>query len=1054
MRITAFITWCFDRPKLVFFISLMVLLGGWSAWRNLPVEAYPDLGPVTVQITTQMPGLAAEEMEQQVTVPVERALSSVPNVVESRSSSTFGLSLITLIFRDNTNVFSARQQVLAQLQTLDLANGAEPELGSISGPSGEIYRYTVESDEENLMAISEAQRWIVIPALQRVPGIVEVANFGGFTREYQLVLDPNALVRYGVSLQEVMNALKTSNANAGGGRIARGEQSYIIRGVGLIRSLDEMGQVVVTQHDGVPVLLRDLGNVEFGHQVREGVVGKDRNPDTVEGVVTMLRDANPSQVLDTLHATVDQLQKRLAPMHMRIVPYLDRDNLVHATIDKVGETIFEGVLLVLVILTFFLGSPRCAVITALTIPFALSIAFLLMQAFGMPANLFSLGAIDFGVIVDGAIVVSEELLRLREEEPGMTLSRDHALNLVRRAGQAIFVSTTIIIIAYSPLFAFQSIEGKLLHPMAFTVSFALIGALLCALALTPTLTYLALRKPGHVWRNKFLDWVQTAYRHTLDHFLTHPLPIYLGAGAALVAVLILGAHTGREFMPDIDEGALWLQVQMPTAISLENGQDIANELRRAVREFPETSYAVTQLGRSDEGTDPWTPSHIEMPVGLTAYDTWPAGETREQLVARIHDRVAQIPGISFSISQPIQDSIDDMMAGAHSPLVLRVYGNDFQELRRIGQKIVDVLWKVPGTTQADIYQEPRIPQIEITADRMKAARYGVSVNDIADVVTYAIGDAPLTTIMDGARVYDATLHVSRTVMTDLQKIGQIPLMTSAKTAIPLSEVADIRLHMGESNIAHQKSERQITIQVSSGDRPMSEYLDDARARLAHEVTFDPEAYHLEWAGTFQQEQRAQARLIKALGVVFLVMLGLLYMEFHELKLAFLILGTVPLATLGGLIALHLRHDTLNIATAVGFVALFGVAIQNGIIMLSSIGHHRRNGHAIHEATLRGATERLRPVLTTATVATAGMLPAALATGIGTNVQRGLATVVVGGLGIATLLTLFILPVFYCRIEEFAARHARKRPADAPETAPVSAPTEEANALPGKEGDDS
>ncbi|TPW33674.1 efflux RND transporter permease subunit [Oecophyllibacter saccharovorans] len=1027
MRIAAFITWCFERPKAIFFLSVLLLMGGWAAWRNLPVEAYPDLGPVTVIITTQMPGLAAEEMEQQVTIPLERALASVPNVTESRSSSTFGLSLITLIFRDGTNVFLARQQVLAQLATVPLSNGAEPELGPISGPSGEIYRYTLESDQENLMALSDAQRWIVIPALQRVPGIVDVANFGGFTKEYQLVLAPNSLVRYGVSLQDVINALKNSNTDAGGGRVSRGEQSYIIRGIGLLHSLDDMGKVVVTQHNGVPVLIRDLGRVEFGHQIRQGLVGKDRNPDTVEGVVTMLRDANPSQVLNDLHATVEKLQHRLAPMHMRIVPYLDRDNLVHATIEKVGETITEGVLLVLVILTFFLGSPRCAVITALTIPFALAVAFLLMQAFSMPANLFSLGAIDFGVIVDGAIVVAESLLRLREDEPGQLLNKSLALEVTCRAGRAIFTSTMIIIVAYSPLFAFQNIEGKLMHPMAFTVSFALLGALLCALALTPTLTYLALRKPGKIWHNKFLDWVQKAYRHTLDHFLNRPLPIYLGAAGALVAVVFLGARTGREFMPDLDEGALWLQVQMPTAIALNDAAELANKLRTVVRSFPETSYAVTQLGRSDDGTDPWTPSHVEMPVGLIPYSQWPRGETKEMMVERLHTALAEkVPGITFDITQPIQDSIDDMMAGAHSPLVLRVYGDDFQELRRLGQKIVDVLWKVPGTTQADIYQEPRIPQIQITADRLRAARYGVSVNDIADVVTYAIGDGPITSVMDGPRIYNATLHVGQPTLDNLQALGQLPIMTSAKTAIPLSEVADIRLHMGESNIAHQLGERQITIQVSSGNRPMSQYLDDARARIAKEVKYDPEAYHLEWAGTFQQEQRAQDRLIKALGVVFLVMIGLLYMEFHQIRMALLILGTVPLATLGGLIALHLRHDTLNIATAVGFIALFGVAIQNGIIMLSSIGRHRLSGRAIHEATLNGAVERLRPVLTTATVATAGMLPAALATGIGTNVQRGLATVVVGGLGIATLLTLFILPVLYCRMEESVARRILRK----------------------------
>ncbi|UMM63997.1 efflux RND transporter permease subunit [Aristophania vespae] len=1014
MHIEAFISWCFARRNLVSFLSVLIALLGIIAWKQLPIEAYPDLGPISVQVTTQMPGLAAEEMEQQVTTPVERALASVPNVVESRSTSTFGLSLVTLVFKDGTDIYLARQQVLAELSSLDLTNGGEPALGPVSGPSGEIYRYTLESDDQDLMALSDAQKWIVIPALKQVPGIVNIDNFGGFTREYQLIIDPNALIRYNISLEDVIAAVKNSNSNAGGGRISRGEQSYIIRGVGLIHSLEDMNEIVVTHHNNVPILLKQLGHIEFGHQVREGLLGKDGNPDTLEGVVTALRGSNPSQVLNNLHQTVDKLQKRLAPLHMRIVPYLDRDNLVHATTEKVGETMTEGITLVLVILTFFLGSPRCAAVTAVTIPFALAVAFILMRACGMAANLFSLGAIDFGVIVDGAIVITEVILRLREEEPGKPLDPEHVLKITRRAGRAIFASTLIIILAYSPLFAFDGMEGKLFRPMAFTVSFALLGALLCALSLTPILTYLGLHKPRHIWRNKPLEWLIERYKNGLNYFLNRPLIPFVSAGGALILVIILGMTTGREFLPDLDEGALWIQVQMPTGISLEKGQEISNELRSAVREFSETSYAITQLGRSDDGTDPWTPSHIEMPVGLKPYKLWPKGENKAAFVEKLRKRLNEIPGITFSISQPIQDNVSDAVGGAHSPLVLRVYGNDFNELRRIGQQIVDNLWQIPGTVQASLYQEPRIPQIEVLADRKKAARYGITVSDISDIVSNAIGDAPITTIVKDGREYNATLHVVRKHLDNLQVMGQIPLITPDGAAIPLSEVANIHLHMGESNIAHEQGERELTIQVDNGDKPMSQYLAEAQQRIDQNVHFDPQNYRLEWAGTFKQAQHAQVRLAIALAIMFSVMLGLLYIEFQKIRQALLILGVVPLATLGGLIALHLRHETLNIATAVGFIALFGVAIQNGIIMISSINRYRQDGYDTKAATLAGASERFRPVLMTATVASVGMLPAAIATGIGTDVQRGLATVVVGGLGIATLLTLFILPVsFYC-----------------------------------------
>jgi len=1021
------IAWCFSHRKVVFIAAVLLALMGGAAWRVLPVEAYPDLGAVSVLVTTQMPGLAAEEMEQQVTTPVERQLASVPGVVDSRSTSTFGLSLVTLIFRDGTNVYLARQQVLSQLSSLSLTNGAQPALGPISGPAGEIYRYTLESDDRNLMELSDVQKWIVTPAIQHIPGVVNVDNFGGFTREYQLELEPTALLRYGIGLEDVLSAIRNSNVNSGGGRVSRGEQSYVIRGIGMIHSLEDMGNIVVSHHGGVPVFVKDLGRVQFGHQVREGILGKDHNPDTVEGVVTMLSGENPSVVLQGLHETIASLQKQLAAQHVRIVPYMDRDNLVQATTHKVGETMFEGIFLVVIILTLFLGSPRSAIVTAVTIPLALSAVFVLMHLFNMSANLFSLGAIDFGVIVDGAIVITETILRIREDHPHDPLSPANVLTVAKRAGRAIFSSTLIIIVAYSPLFAFEGSEGKLFRPMAYTVSFALLGALVCALTLIPSLTFLALRKPRHIWHNKPLEWLHGHYTRALGHFIDRPLIAYFGGAAALVAVIFLGASIGREFLPDLDEGALWLQVQMPTGISLDKGERIADELRSAVREFPETSYAITQLGRSDDGTDPWTPSHIEMPVGLKPYDQWPGGENKAQFVQRLRARLSRIPGIDFSISQPIQDNMSDLVGGAHSPLVLRVYGNNFSELRRIGQQIVDILHRVPGTASASIFQEPRIPQIDITADRLAAARYGISVSDISDLVTNAIGDAPITTVYEDDRFYNATLHIRKQDIQDMQTLAQIPLLNADGLQVPLSQVAHVGLHMGESNISHELSKRQITIRVDNGDRPLSQYLADAQARIESSVHYDHQKYRLEWAGTFQQEERAQKRLIFALGVMFAVMLLLLFAEFRTIRQAFLILSVVPLATLGGLVALHLRGETLNIATSVGFIALFGVAVQNGIIMIASINRHRAEGLPVRDATIMGAAERFRPVLMTATVASAGMLPAAMATGIGTDVQRGLATVVVGGLGIATLLTLFALPVYFCELEMWVEKREKRRP---------------------------
>ncbi|OUI98545.1 efflux RND transporter permease subunit [Acetobacter orientalis] len=1017
---------CLRERRIVFVaMAILALWGGW-AWKDLPVEAYPDLGAVSVQVSTQSSGLAAEEVEQQITVPLERQLAATPGLVISRSSSTFGLSLINLIFQDGVNVYAARQRVTEQLAQVTLPPGVTPSMGPVTSPSGEILRYTLESDRKNLMQLSEIQQWVVIPALTKVQGVASVSNFGGFTREYQLVLDPDALDRFHIGVNDILDAIRNSSVNAGGGRVARGEQSYIVRGVGMIHTLDEMGDIPVAQHDGVPVFLRELGRMQLGHQVRQGILGKDTNPDTLEGIVSMVSGENASHVLTLLHARVDQLQKQLEPQGVHIVPYLDRDNLVHATTEKVTHTVLEGVGLVFVILILFLGSPRSAIVAAITIPLALASVFVIMSLLNMPANLFSLGAIDFGVIVDGAIVVTEAILCMREARPDHTMTLEDVEGLTTHVGRAIVFSTLVIIVAYSPLFAFVGAEGRLFRPMAYTVSFALLGALLSAIVLTPSLAFLAMRKPHKIFHNKPLEKLHNWYHQGLARIMKKPLLAYIGAISAFVLVLVLGAHTGREFLPDMDEGALWLQVQLPSGMSLEKASAVADEVRKAIRSFPETSYAVTQLGRNDSGTDPWTPSHIEAPVGLKPYDAWPKGETKAQFIARLREKLDQIPGITFGISQPIADGMNDQAGGAHSALVLRVYGNDARALRRIGTQIVDVLKQVPGTTEASIFQEPEIPQLNIVANRRAAARYGISVADIMAVVGNAIGDAPISQIYIADRTYNMTIRVPSKQVSNLRALGHLPLTAANGAQIPLEMVASIGLKTGEGTISHEMTERQITLRVDNGKRPLSEYMADAQARIANSVHFDPSLYRLQWAGEFEQQQRAQARLSVALAIMLAIMLVLLFGEFRKLRQAVLVLAVVPLALLGGLVALQVRGETLNVATAVGFIALFGVAVQNGIIMVSNINRHRAQGVPLAQAVLEGAGERFRPVLMTATVASMGMLPAALATGIGTDVQRGLATVVVGGLGIATILTLFILPTFYYELEAWCERRAAAR----------------------------
>ena len=1021
--INQLIALCFKRRHLVWLVTLLLGIYGYFCWVNMTVEAYPEIGDVTTLVTTQVPGLAAEEVEQQITVPLERALRNTPGLVTIRSSSTFALSLITLVFKDGTDDYFANQRVLERISGVSLPAGAQPGLGPVTGPGGEILRYTLESDSKNLMQLSEIQNWIVVPGFKEVAGVVDVSNFGGFTREYQLELSPEKLSQYNLTLNDVVSAINSNNANAGGGRIVRGEQGYVIRAIGQIHALEDLGSIVVTQKSGAPVLVRDLGQLKIGHQEREGILGKNTNPDTLQGIVLMLKYQNPSRVLEGVHAKIAELQKKLDPMDVKIVPYIDRDDLVKLTVDKVTHTVLEGIGLVLIVLILFLGSPRSAVVAAVAIPVALIFIFVLMTWTKMPANLLSLGAIDFGIIVDGAIVVMETILRRREENPDVQMTETDVLEMTSHVAQPMFFATLIIITAYCPLFAFERAEGKLFTPMAWTVGFALLGALLCSLTLIPSLAYVALRKPRKIFHNKPLIWLTAAYEKSLGRLLRAPWIAYAVSAGVLCAVVTLGATAGREFLPELDEGNLWLQVDLPSGISMDKANDMAAELRQTMLTFPEIKYVLTQLGRNDSGTDPWTPSHIEAPVGLNPYETWPDRESKAELVKRINEKLNKLPGFSVGISQPIIDGVNDAIGGAHSPLVLRVYGQDLAEDRRIGDQVVDILHSIRGTASASIFQAPPIPQLVVKVDREAAARLGVNVVDVTSLIQTGVGGAPVISVYEEDRVYNVGVRFAKEDKGSPEALGRLTVRSSSGAAIPLSQVADVRMQSGESTISHELNKRQITVRVDNRGRDLMSYLAEAQERIDKEVTYDKTKVTLQWAGQFENQQRAQARLIVIFGVVLLVMALLLFLQFGNVRQTLLILGVVPLAALGGLIAVHLTGETLNVATAVGFIALFGVSIQNAIIMVSNIRRVRGEGYPLDETVLMAAAERLRPILMTATVASIGMLPAALATGVGTDVQRGLATVVVGGLIVSTLLTLFILPTLYFSIERFFANHS-------------------------------
>jgi cobalt-zinc-cadmium resistance protein CzcA len=1019
--IDQFVALCFRKRLVVRLIAIMAAIVGVYAWSQLAIDAYPLLSPVGVQVTAQVPGLAAEEIEQQITIPLERGLNGTPGLTSMRSISTFALSQINLLFRDGAEDYWERQRVRDRIGDITLPAGVQTSLDPVTAPELEIYRYTLESDTKNLMELSEIQRWIVQPALRQVQGVADDDNFGGFTRQFRLDLDPTELLRYGVGINDVINAINNNTANAGGGRVPRGDQSFIVRGVGLVRTLDDLGNVVVTQTNSVPVLIRDLGTLSYAHQEPEGILGLNANPATIEGIVTALKYANVSEVIVGIHAKVEELRKQLEPQDVHIVPVLDRSDLVAATVSKIGSTLLEGIGLVIVVLMLFLGSPRSALVVAVTIPLAVVSIFVLMNATHMSASMLSLGALDFGVIVDGAIVVTENILRRRESKPTEELTEEDVRSATSQVARPIFFATLIIITAYFPLFTLQRGEAALFTPMAYTVGYALFGALLCTLALVPGLAYLAFRKPRRPFRNKPLEELGRAYRVTLGRLLDRPILSYLATGLAFVAVGVLGTVVGRDYLPDLDEGSLWLQVQMPSGLSIEAASEMASELRRAAREFPEVRYIMTQLGREDAAVDAWTFSHIEAPIGLTPYDTWPKGETKADLVRKLNARLRELPGFNVGINQPISDMVFDAIGGAHSALVIRVIGDDFSEDRRIAGEIVDILRNTRGTAEASIFQEPPLPQIAIETDRAAAARYGINISDITNLIQTGVGGAAVTQVYVGDRTYDLTVRFPLSARLDPDALGNLPLTSSTGARVPLSQVATITQRNGEGTITRENNHRNLTVRIDLADRDMGSYLVEVKDRIAQTVHFDESKYHLEFGGQFENQERAQRRFTLILGLVLGVMLLLLYTEFGRLRQALLILGILPLATLGGLIALFVTGETLNVATAVGFIALFGVAVQNGIIMVANLNRVRESGVSLRNAVISGASERFRPVLMTATVATIGMLPAALATGVGSDVQRGVATVVIGGLILATLLTLFVVPSFYYSLEKIAER---------------------------------
>lgn len=1010
------------RRWLVLALFILLTFFGYYSWTQLSIEAYPDIGDMSSQIVTQVPGLAAEEVEQQITIPIERAINGLPGMHVMRSKSTFGLSMVTIVFQDGTDDYFARTRIQERLADLALPYQAVPSLDPLTSPTGEIFRYIIESKSHDLRALTDLQTFVIIPRIKQVSGVVDVTNFGGITTQFQIEIDPQKLEHYGIALSEVVHKIEANNTNAGGSVMNRGDQSYVVRGIGLVRTLEDIGQIVVKSQQGTAIFMKDIGQIKYGHLERKGALGySDKRganySDNIEGIVLLLKGQNPSLVLEGVNEAIDELNSSILPNGVQIHAFMDRTDLINTTLNTVSHTLLEGMALVIIVLIVFLGSWRGALLVAITIPVALLTAFILMHFTHVPANLLSLGAIDFGIIVDGAIVMMEAILKKREENEQAELTESGVASLVKQMAKPIFFATIIIITAYIPLFAFERVEKKLFTPMAFTVGYALFGALLVALFLIPGIAYVVYRKPQKVYHNRWLANLTTGYHRQVEKLLKKPKTVIFPLVIIFSGALVLTATVGKDFLPPLDEGSIWLQVSLPPGITVERSKEMSDALRTRTLQFDEVTYMMVQAGRNDDGTDAWTPSHFECSIGLLPYKQWKGGKTKADLIEELGAAYAEMPGYDVAFSQPMIDGVMDKIAGAHSELVVKIYGEDFKEIRRIAEEVMFTLHQVKGAVDLAIDQEPPLPQLQIKADRTKIAQYGLNVADVSELIETAIGGKAISQIYQEGKVYDIICRYQEESRNTPEKIGALMLTSESGMKIPLAQIATIKLHTGESTIAREMNKRHLTVRLNLRGNDLTSFLKEAQLAIEKNIRYDHDQIKIKWGGQFENQHRAYQHLSVIVPMALMIMFILLYGAFGSFTQAGLLISVVPLAIFGGMLALHVRGMTLNVSSVVGFIALFGVAIQNGVLMITQFNTLRKNGHSLQEAVTMGSQHRFRPVIMTATVAILGLLPASLATGIGSDVQRPLATVIVYGLFFATVITLYALPSLYYLMEK-------------------------------------
>ena len=1025
--IRALVDFALNNRFVVLSVAILIFIWGMIAFHNLPVEAYPDVANTWVQIITQYPGRAAEEVEQQVTIPIEIQVNGIPHLQHLRSASLAGLSVVNLIFDDDSDNDWDRQKTFERFSQVTLPVGASGGIGPDFSPIGSVYWYTLKSTNPSidLMELKSLQDWVVAKYIKSVPDVVDDSSFGGTTREYQVRLDPDQLISYGLGLAQVEQQLTNSNFNAGGSFIEQGSQQINVREVGLVTDVRDIDKTVLRAQNGTPLRVEDVAVVKQGPKIRLGQIGKaihradgvvEDDDAVVEGIVFLRKGADTATMLNGLHAMVDRLNTKILPPGVKIVPYLDRDDLVHYTTHTVMHNLAEGMTLVVIILFIFLGNVRGAIIVSLTIPFALLFASICLSLRHISANLLSLGALDFGMVVDGAVVMIENIVRHlhRPEEAPLTLVERIRI-AAHEVQRPVFYAIAIIITAYLPIFTLQRVEGKLFKPMAWTVAFALLGALVFSMLVAPALASLLFQRGAKEWQNPVMRYLTTRYRDDVRWAIRHR-KITIGSAFCffvLAIYLAFGGVIGSEFLPHLDEGAIWVRGTMAPSTGPTESAKVADRARQILCSFPEVPVVVNQIGRPDDGTDTTGFFNAEFFVDLLPKEKWRPvfHQDKERLIAAMDRELEKIPGVFWGFSQPISDNLEEAVSGVKGASAVKIYGDDLKTLEETADAIAAVMRPIQGIEDLGVFRVRGQPNLNFTVDRDHAARYGINVSDVQDAIQTAIGGNALTQVLVGEQRYDLVLRYLPEYRDTKEAIARVRLLAPSGERVSLAQLTKIKELDGGSEIYREANSRYVAVKFSVRGRDLGSTVEEAIKKVDEGVKL-PAGYTLDWAGEYESQKRSQRRLLLVLPLTILLIYIILYFMFKSVKWALLILTNVAMARIGGLLALFLTHTNFSVSSGVGFLALFGVSVQTGVIMVEYINQLRARGYDIEEAAVEGAVLRLRPIMMTMLVATLGLLPAAVSHGIGSDSQRPFAIVIVGGLISDLFMSIFLLPTLY------------------------------------------